>query len=122
MGKQDPDLLVNRSDWGDPWRLRPGPGSLRHVPIYCSAKSVFERRPRCEPERFAGSACLQCTPRLPVRLGGIPADLAIEFRQPGDKSYQVPDRNLPPDAEIDGLGPIIPFGGQKDSFRSVIHV
>ena len=92
-----------------------------HTTRWCAAPR-FEVGLRDETELLARPAGVQRPARLAIRLGGIPADLAVVSRQAGDQLDQVADGDLVPDAEVHRLGAVVSLGSQDDPFRRVSHV
>ena len=92
------------------------------APVDRPPKPVLEWRSSLEPEQLARSAGVQRTSRLAVRLGGVPADLALEPGRLDDQLDELPDRDLPPGAEVDRLRAVVALGGEDDPFGGVIDV
>src|SRR2546425_439160 len=54
------------------------------VPIDCAAKPICKRRAGSETKKRLGFANIESAARLPLRLRGVPHELALEARHPRD--------------------------------------
>src|SRR5207244_9134450 len=86
------------------------------------AQAVLEARTRPEAEPALGPGRVDAPARLPVGLGGVPHDAAGEARELRHDLDEVPDADLHPGAEVDGLRTVVALGGQHDRLRRVLHV
>src|SRR5450759_520140 len=92
------------------------------VPLDGVTQAVLEGGPGRKTEALAGAAGVQRSARLAVRLGRVPAQLALKSGQPGDKPDQVLDRDLGTHAEIYGVCVVVAFGRQNDALSGVVHI
>src|SRR3989338_4665205 len=92
------------------------------IRIYDVLQPLLERRLRLEPEFFLRAAHVQAAARLAVRLGGVPADLALEAHVFGDESCELFDGDLHARADIDRLRFVVFYGREHDAFGRVGRV
>src|SRR4051794_38021438 len=87
---------------GDPPASRSSARALSGgVPVDRRAEPGLERGPGHESEPIASPRRVECPTWLPIGLRRVPADLAREAGQPGDKGHQLADRDLRTYAQID---------------------
>src|SRR5207302_1503981 len=75
-----------------------------------------------ETEVVAGTGRVKHSPRLPIRLRRIPANLATVFGEVDDQSREVADRDLEAGADVHRFGTIVKLGAKDDRLGGVVDV
>src|SRR5579862_790478 len=75
-----------------------------------------------EAEELTRARCVQAAARLTVRHRRVPGQLSLEAGELGDRLGELANRGLDAGAEVDGLGPVVPFRGEQQSFGAVVDV
>src|ERR1035438_843852 len=100
---------------------------LRHVAggqviIDGAAEAFFEPGAGAPAEGALGTGDIETAARLAVGLCGVPDDATAETGEGGDLVDQIAEEDFPAAAQVDGIGPIIPFGGSHDGFGAIFDV
>src|SRR6478735_9976337 len=92
------------------------------VPRDRPLQALGQRRLRLEAEQPLRLRGIERAARLAVGHGRVPADLAREARQLGDRRGQLADRGLDAGAEVDRLGAVVELGRTDEAVRAVLDV
>ena len=78
----------------------------------------------CGPpaEQLLGARGVDAPAGLAVGLGRVPAQLAVEADEAGDRLDRLADRDLVVGAEVDRLGAVVDLGRQHDGLGGVVDV
>src|ERR1035437_6957168 len=77
------------------------------VPVDRTPAPLPERRLGLPPEEFFRPRDVQLSPRLAVRLRGVPSDAAAESGFPGDEAREIPNGDLLAPAEGERRGAVV---------------
>src|SRR5450759_4738496 len=99
-----------------------GAGHDLLVPANRIRQPLTKWRRRAEPELLFGAIDVELAPRLTVRLGFIPDDLALEAGQLRDQLRQVFDRDLGRTSNVDRVGFVVALSGEDDRPRRVSNI
>src|SRR5262249_61633687 len=111
-------LRLGRRDRADARGLQRRARGLRSggpVPGDRLLEAHAERRLRLEPEQLTGARRVEAAARLPVRHRGVPADLALEAAQLGDKLGKLAARDLLARAGTDRLGSVLVLRREQEA-------
>src|SRR3954467_8374638 len=99
------------------WRALPW-----FVPAGRVLETFFEADPGREAQALAGPRGVELAPRLAVRTGRVPADLALVADRAGDQPGQVRDADFLTGADVHRLRVVVPLQGQAQRPGRVVHV
>src|SRR4051812_13534716 len=92
------------------------------VPVRNLAQAVRETDTGLEAEGLLGAARLQLAPRLTIRLGGVPDDVADETDDPRDGLGKDLDADLLAAADVDRLGAVVPLQCEPEGARRIVDM
>lgn len=85
-------------------------------------QSIPQTMSGLKTKELLGAADIKTSPRLAVRLVGVPIYSSRKPDISGDHSGKIPNRHLFTRSEVDGEIPIILFRCEQDTFCGILHI
>src|SRR5687768_17827347 len=95
---------------------------MRAKPRNRLTQTLIHRRTRAESEELRGAAGVEHAPRLAVRLGRVPYDLAAESGLARDDPREIADQHFLAATEVHRFGAVVALRGGDDSLGRVLDI